>query len=340
MSEKTEQATPKREQRARDDGDSGLSTNLAQAVAFALAVAVLPLWLGAFIEFAAHAMREAMAHPHETSPSAQQVATTVLVLTCPPLLLVAAASGLVQLLQTRGVFSAKRLAPNFAKLNPIDGLKQLVSATRLFSIARALLFCGVVIFWAFQGLRDNARNFAAAAGSAMAATSVAAPLLKTLLFKVAVLGLSLGALDFLISRASWQKRIKMTKDEVRREHKENDGDPELKSARERAHREALFSTQLANVSKATVVIVNPVHLACALQYEHGQDDAPTVIASGAGDDAARIVAAAHATGVPVVRDVPLAHALYQLSTDETIPEGLYEAVAEVIRAVWEEQQAH
>jgi flagellar biosynthesis protein FlhB len=239
MSEKAEQATPKREQRARDDGDSGLSTNLAQAVAFALAVAVLPLWLGAFIEFAAHAMREAMAHPHETSPSAQQVATTVLVLTCPPLLLVAAASGLVQLLQTRGVFSAKRLAPNFAKLNPIDGLKQLVSATRLFSIARALLFCGVVIFWAFQGLRDNARNFAAAAGSAMAATSVAAPLLKTLLFKVAVLGLSLGALDFLISRASWQKRIKMTKDEVRREHKENDGDPELKSARERAHREAL-----------------------------------------------------------------------------------------------------
>ncbi len=338
MSDKTEEATPKRQQRARDDGDSGLSTNLAQAAAFAVVVTILPAWLGAFIELTAHAMRDAIAHPHAPAPSSARLAGTVLLLTLPPLLLVAGTSGLVQLLQTGGVVSAKRLTPNFGKLNPIEGLKQLVSGARLFSVARALIFSGVVIYWVFRALRDHAPSFAATAGSPSAVLSVAGPVLKTLLLKVAALGLALGAFDFLINRAAWQKRLKMTKDEVRREHKESDGDPELKAARERAHHEALFSIQLANVKKATVVIVNPIHLACALHYKDGEDDAPALVASGAGDDAARIVAAAHAAGVPVVRDVPLARALYQLSTDETIPEALYEAVAEVIRAVWEEQQ--
>jgi flagellar biosynthesis protein FlhB len=336
VSAKTEEATPKRQQRAREDGDSGLSANLAQAAAFALAATMLPVWFGALIEVSADAIRDAIAHPQAPAPTAARLGGAVLVLALPPLLLVAVTSGLAQLLQTGGVVSAKRLALNFGKLNPVEGLKQLVSKARLFSVMRALIFAGVVMYWALGSLRDNAPSFAATAGSMSAVLSFAGPVLRTLLLKVAALGLALGAFDFLVSRAAWRKRLRMTKDEVRREHKESDGDPELKAARERAHHEALFSVQLANVKKATVVIVNPVHLACALHYKDGEDDAPMLVASGAGDHAARIVAAAHAAGVPVVRDVPLARALYQLSTDETIPEALYEAVAEVIRALWEE----
>ncbi len=338
MSEKTEEATPKRQRRAQEDGDSGVSANLAQGAAFAIVVTLLPAWAGALVEFSARAIRDAIANPQAEAPSAMRVASTLLALTLPPLLVVATASALVHLLQTGGIVSARRLAPDFTKLNPFEGLKQLVTRARLFSVGRALTFATVVLYWTFSALREHAVDFANASGRTNAALDVAGPIVRTLLFRTAALGLVLGAFDFAINRASWRKRLKMTKEEVRREHKENDGDPELKAARERAHQEALFSTQLANVKKATVVIVNPIHLACALHYKDGQDDAPTLVASGAGDHAERIVAAARAAGVPIVRDVPLARALYQLSTDETIPEALYEAVAEVIRAVWEEEQ--
>jgi type III secretion protein U len=132
----------------------------------------------------------------------------------------------------------------------------------------------------------------------------------------------------------------MTKAEIKREQKESDGDPELKAARDRAHHELLAAATLANVRKATVVIVNPTHIACALRYETGEDaehadDAPVLVASGHGELAQRIVQAAHDYGVPVLRDVPLARALVELEIGEPIPEALYEAVAEILRAAWE-----
>ena len=99
----------------------------------------------------------------------------------------------------------------------------------------------------------------------------------------------------------------------------------------------MTATVLAKVKEATVVVVNPTHLACALRYdEDGGDAAPVVLASGRGDLAAQIVRAAEAYGVPVLRDVPLARALIELEPGDVIPEALYEAVAEILKAAWEE----
>ena len=126
----------------------------------------------------------------------------------------------------------------------------------------------------------------------------------------------------------------MSKDEVRREHKEAEGDPQHKAARERAYHELLAQATVANVRTASVVVVNPTHLACALRYDEKEgDEAPVVVASGEGELAARIVREAEAYGVPVVRDVPLARALVELQVGEVIPEALYEAVAEVLREI-------
>src|SRR5690606_4533533 len=148
-------------------------------------------------------------------------------------------------------------------------------------------------------------------------------------------GLALAAGDVLATRHSWLKRLRMSSDEVKREHREAEGDPELKGARTRAHRELLAGASLNAVKEATVVIVNPTHLATALRYDEDQDDAPMVVSQGAGDMARRIVEAAHAYGIPVVRDVPVARALFELEVGDEIPEALYEAVAEVLREVHE-----
>jgi flagellar biosynthesis protein FlhB len=129
----------------------------------------------------------------------------------------------------------------------------------------------------------------------------------------------------------------MTKAEVKREHKESEGDPEQKAARDRAHQEMLASATIGNVKNASVVIVNPVHIACALKYDEKEgDEAPVLVASGQGDLAKKIVEAARQYGVPVLRDVPLARALVELEVGDEIPEALYEAVAEILRAAWEE----
>jgi flagellar biosynthesis protein FlhB len=129
----------------------------------------------------------------------------------------------------------------------------------------------------------------------------------------------------------------MTKAEVRREYKEAEGDPQLKAARARAYGELVAQATIAGVKNASVVVVNPTHLACALRYdEKDGDEAPVVLASGEGDLAARIVRAAEEAGVPVVRDVPLARALLELEVGAAIPEALYEAVAEILREIWED----
>jgi flagellar biosynthesis protein FlhB len=109
----------------------------------------------------------------------------------------------------------------------------------------------------------------------------------------------------------------------------------VKAARRRAHQEALAGSMIAAVKNATVLIVNPTHLATALRYAEDEDDAPVVIAHGEGDLAQKLIEAAHQYGVPVVRDVPIAHALKELTLGEQIPEALYEAVAEVLRELLE-----
>lgn len=130
----------------------------------------------------------------------------------------------------------------------------------------------------------------------------------------------------------------MTKSEVQREHKESDGDPQMKAARERAWHEMTSAAVVSAVKDATVVVVNPEHLANALRYRDGEDEAPVLVAKGEGQLAQRIVEAARAYGIPVVRDVPVARALAELSEGEPIPAALYEAVAIILQDLQAESE--
>ena len=203
---------------------------------------------------------------------------------------------------------------------------------------------GFVAFITILTLRHAARDLAHTTGRLDAAGSLAGHFAGELLRYAAYVGLAIAAVDLVVTRRSWLKRLRMTKEEVKRERKESDGDPEVKAARERARHDVMTAVTLAKVREASVVVVNPTHLACALRYdEEGGDAAPVVVASGRGEItldrnlAAQIVQAAQAYGVPVLRDVPLARALIELETGDAIPEALYEAVAEILRAAWEQK---
>lgn len=340
MSDKTEEATPKRLQKAREDGDSPISSFANQAVAFLAAVTIAPAAVSALAIRSSASLRAAIGRASDPSPSVAldlpAIATSVLVLTAPVLLAAGAVAAVAAVVQSGGVVATKKLVPKLDRLDLVGGLKQLFSADRGIAVLRALLFAAGVAWFSLQALRTHAIDVVHAVGRPQDGAHLAGVIVRQLTLRAAALGLFLAVLDVVVTRHSWRKKLRMSKDEVTREHKENDGNPELKAARERAHHELLASATVTNVKTASVVVVNPTHLACALRYDdEGGDEAPVLVASGQGDLAARIVDAARAYGVPVLRDVPLARALIELEVGQAIPEALYEAVAEILREAWE-----
>lgn len=327
MSEKTEEPTPKRLRRAREQGDSAVSSALGQAVGMLAVVALLPAAGAALAAGAGAALRAAIGTGQADVTHALELWVW---LSAPVLGAAALISAVLGFVQTGGAFTAARFAPDFARVDPLQGIKGLLSLERLFTLLRALLGALAVGWLAWGVLRDHLGDVAAMAGRGEAVGTLSWLLGRRLLWGAAVVGLLLGAADYFFVRRAWLQRHRMTKDEVKREYRESEGDPEVKAARRRAHQEALAGSMIAAVKDATVLIVNPTHLATALRYQD-EDDAPSVLAHGEGDLAQRMIEAAHAYGVPVVRDVPVAHALRELALGDEIPEALYEAVAEILR---------
>ncbi len=339
MSDKTEEATPKKRRLAQEEGDSPISAFASQAVAFLCAVAVAPAAIEALASRTTTDLRAAMAHAGDASIKVAfdplPFATAIVTLTVPILAAAAVAAAVASVVQSGGILATKRLQPKLERLDIIAGFKNLFSTSRLVAVLRAALFGAAVAWFAFAALRDHAGDIARTTGRLREAAALAAVIAIAVVKRAAILGVFLAVLDVVVTRRSWSKKQRMSKADVKREHKESEGDPQLKAARGRAHHEMLQAATIANVQKASVVIVNPVHIACALRYdEEDRDEAPVVVASGQGDFAARIVDAARAYGVPVLQDVPLARALVELEVGSAIPEALYEAVAEILREAW------
>ena len=160
---------------------------------------------------------------------------------------------------------------------------------------------------------------------------VAGHLIKKLLLYAIVAFMVIAVLDYLFERYNFMKQNRMTKDEVKREHKESEGSPEIKGKRRELHQEIL--NQAENTGKSDVVIKNPTHLAIGLRYRQGQTPLPMVTVKGRGGHARFIIKIAEKEGIPVLENVPLAHALFHLNITDFIPGELVEPVAEVFRWV-------
>lgn len=338
MSEKTEEPTPRKLERARRDGEAAVSSALVQGAGFIVAVALTPAAVAAAATRLGAALEVAIDHP-EAPMSPLAMTLEVLAITLPLVAAAGIAAIAFGLVQTGGAFTFKKLAPDLSRANPFTGIKQLFSWQRWLGVLRSLVAALVVGWLAVRLLLDHGADLAHAAGNAAAAPVIAASLTKKLAWIAALVGLSLAGADVVVTRLAWRRRHKMSKDEVKREHKEAEGDPEIKAARQRAHQEMLASATLAAVRQATVVVVNPTHLAVALRYLEDEDESPRVVAQGAGDLARKMLDAARAYNVPVVRDVPVARALSELAVGDEIPEELYEAVAEILREAWDASAA-
>jgi flagellar biosynthesis protein FlhB len=334
--ERTEAPTARRLAEARRRGEVARSRDLGSAVVLAaVTTAVIlggPAAVGRLVLYLRAALRAASVPTPGALAAALGEASAALLL---PLGVATVAAFLTGLAQTGGVFSLEPLRLDTRRVLPSG--RRVLSGAALAEVGKGLVVAAVVGALAAITAWSFLRAVAALPGApARGVLAVLAALLETFGVRLALAALALGVLDYLWQRARHQRSLRMTREEVRREVKETEGDPRHKAERQRLHREVLEQRMLADVRKADFVVINPEHIAVALRYDRDGQGAPVVVARGERLLAERIKEVAREAGVPIFRDVPLAHALAALQEGDEIPEALYEAVAELLRVVYGE----
>jgi len=333
--DRSEAATPRRIERAREDGQVALSREASGWVALLLATIAAGIALQTQGVVLMRAMRVTLESAHRLDMTEVLAALSVagVRLVLPVAGAAALGATLTTLVQTRFLVSAKQMTPSLNKISPWAGLKRLVGPEALAEFLRTLVKIAVVgaaLRWAVRDLGSLQASLHESAGALIAQAAGAG--LRLMIAALIAFG-GVAVLDLLWVHFRHQQMLRMSKQELKDEAKESEGDPMLR-ARRRQIRERMARTRMmAAVPRAAVVITNPTHYAVALEYAGGQA-APRLVAKGVDAMAARIRAAAEAAGVPLVANPPLARALHRLDLDAEIPAEHYQAVAEIIAFVW------
>ncbi|HLI25951.1 MAG TPA: flagellar biosynthesis protein FlhB [Chloroflexota bacterium] len=345
--ERTEAATPRRLQELREQGRVVRSTDLTLAASVLGSFGLLHLLGGEATARLTQALQEAFAtlpHADPTEAAMQALVLRLLLaggLAAAPLLLGVPLIGLaVTLAQVGLLLTGQQLAPQLARINPIEGWHRLWSARSAVELLKTLLKAGLVTFVLYQAYTDRVVEVLAL-GTLDAPAAI--PRLGALVVQMGLTAgavlLALGLLDYGYQRWEFRRQARMTRQEVREELRQQEGDPRLRARLRSLQRRLARRRMMAAVPKADVVITNPTHLAVALAYHSATMQAPKVVAKGADLVALRIRTTAQEHGVPIVENPPLARALYRLcELEQEIPVELYHAVAEVLAYIYSLRQ--
>ncbi len=342
--EKTEPASERRLQQAREEGQVPRSRELA-ACASLLAGGLL-LWMtGSSLQSAfALLLKDTLAFPREFAfdtalllEHGRHMVGRVLWLLLPFAAVVLLAVVVSPLLVGGWLFSSKAVTPKFDRLDPVAGIARMFSLHSLCELGKALAKTVLVGAAAWYVVRSHADALFALAQAPVGSGEVSIGHLLFAAFAAMAGVLALVAVvDVPWQRWQHAKKLMMTREEVRQEHKEQEGNPEIKGRIRAQQREMARRRMMTEVPKADVVVTNPTHYAVALKYSEARDAAPVVLAKGADDIAAKIREIAGEHGIPMLEAPPLARALYRhVEPGEAIPERLYTAVAQVLAYVFQ-----
>jgi flagellar biosynthetic protein FlhB len=335
--EKTEKPTEKRRKESRKEGQVPRTQELGGWASLLAVAAALPTLLGHELRALADLMVSCLTLGDQATPGralgllgrgGQHVLLTLVVLGC-GVMIVGVASALAQ----GGFFLAtKSLKPKLSKLDPIKGAKRVFGPHALWEGGKMLLksaFVSIVVYLAIRSVMPLIGGLVPISTTLHALSDSALGMIRN----VAFVGLGMAAVDYAFQRRRVGKQVRMSKQEIKEEHKQTEGDPMLKSAIRSRQLAAARNRMMADVPEADVVLVNPTHVAVALRYDPARG-APRVVARGAGVVATKIREVAGESQVPLVQDVPLARALYRSTkVGQEIPPELFAAVAQVLAFV-------
>jgi flagellar biosynthesis protein FlhB len=339
MAEKTEQPTPKRLREARRKGQIAFSAEVPAAAAFVVAVLVLTWWMPrlgaefrALLQAAADAAPRVGGDPVSLSHDLGRRAVVAAVRTIGPVVVaLALAGGAFALAQAGFHLAPARLAPSASNLSPSRALRRWFSTQGLTDVLKATVKLAVVLALGYATVSAALPTIMALHRASLVAFSATlADTARSFAVKAALAFVLVAAADYFLVWRRWKKDLMMTREEVRQEHKEQEGDPLIKAQRRGMHQELAMVQITAEVRVADALVVNPTHLAVAVRYDRATMAAPRVTAKGGGEVAREMLKVAREHEVPVVRDVPLAHALFEVPDGRYVPRELYEAVAEVL----------
>ncbi|EJL88974.1 type III secretion protein, YscU/HrpY family [Herbaspirillum sp. CF444] len=340
--DKNEEPTDKKIDDARDKGQIAVSRDLAKLatlVAMAeIALTTESLWRGVIVNLIETSILDVN---RDFAPAMMQMLTSVGIF----LLIVFFTCFLVCVLvsvaahwgQFGVLVATEALEPKLDKLNPANGIKQLFSKKKLIelliTVGKAILIGGIV----FMLVRSHLPSIVSlSSGEPKDIYQGFIELLKGIFHVIVVVCLCLGVIDFAVQKYFHKKELMMDQEEIKREHKESEGDPMIKGQRKRLARQWANESPVAKTEDANAVVVNPTHFAVAMFYDAAEQMVPLVLAKGKDDVAQAMIRRARECGIPVIRHVWLARTLYATCRPDTVvPRSSYEAVAQVYAVVQE-----
>ena len=343
FAEGQEPATPKRRREARQKGQIARSPEIGTVVVLAAGLMVLQWSAGSIGQRIAVLSRTIFLGQTSVDWTIEGIhhlswwtIQNLAIMLAPVFAIVLVAGVSSQLAQVGFYLGGSGLAPQFQRINPIEGFKRLFSKRAavdwLKTFLKFLILSSVGYHFLTLGLELSQQS---ASLGLFEQIEISLRLLMRFIWLVLAIYLVLAAADYLYQRWELEQSLRMTKEEIKHELRQTEGDPMLRSRRREIQRDLVRQMMLHDVPKADVVITNPTHYAVALRYTEDMD-APRVIAKGRGWLAQKIKEIAHRHQVVIMEDRKLAQALYKsVEVGETIPEELYQAVAEVLAFVWQ-----
>nr|WP_317331055.1 fused FliR family export protein/FlhB family type III secretion system protein [uncultured Romboutsia sp.] len=341
--DKTEEPTPKKKKDARKQGNIAKSSEVNTAMTF-IAILVIVYTMSDYVSFEIKNFIVNILSGNFNMPINNntikelmfKVMLSFMKIILPICLIIMIFGILGNLIQTGFFFSAESLRPKFSKLNPINGFKNMFSLKSLVNLVKNIVVISVMIAIGYSFMN---KNFAGIIKSGdiyipyLFDTIV--DLIKNILSTIAMVVVVIAILDYAYQKYSHNKGLKMTKQEVKEEYKQMEGDPQIKGKIKQKQRQMATQRMMQAVPSSTVIVTNPTHISIAIRYEQGIDKTPVVVAKGADQVAFKIREIAKSHDVPIIENVPLARLIYrEVEIDQEIPEEMYKAVAEVLVAVY------
>lgn len=342
--EKTEEPTEHKLSEARKKGQVFKSTEIVSSLQFAAMMLVL-LWSGgwairSFMEFISHIWGTIPTLVPYTTSDVWKIWMGVILamakLLLPLLIAAVTTAVLLNLLQTGVVFSVQPMTPSFEKISPIQGFKRIFSRKSLMEFFKTLFKVIVISMVTYKITRNQYNTIASSITWDLTSSfHFATKLVFRIIWYVTAAYLALAILDFLVQRKFFMTDMRMSLQELKDEFKDTEGDPQVKARMRQMQRQAIEQSIRQNVPRASAVVTNPTHLAVALQYEQGKQEAPLVLAKGERLVAQQIKDVAISHDIPIVENAGLARTLFEsCRVGDEIPGNLYKAVAEVLAFVY------
>ncbi|MDD2446127.1 MAG: flagellar biosynthesis protein FlhB [Tissierellia bacterium] len=340
---KTEEATPKRLSDAKKKGQTPKSAELVPAISL-MAFSMLGATLGGYV------FRKGLVFlQNSLSVNYNMVITSRNIraiffnkfidslLVVAPFALISMLIGIVvNIAQAGFLITGEPLKPDLNRINPISGFKNLFSKKSVFTLIKNISKLILVFYIAYSNITESYKQILNSGniGTQKLFTFLSS-LISSLIYDIVVAMLVLAIVDFVFQKREFKKNLRMTKQEIKEEYKQMEGDPQIKSARRRRQMQLSASRMMSDIPTSTVVITNPTHIAVALRYELKKDKAPLVVAKGADKTAAKIKEIAKENKIPIIENVALARTMYKdVEVGEYIPFDLYQTVAEILALVY------